>query len=389
MRDVLYLFPQLFLSPGGVQAVNEDTLRVMTRAWPDATHRVVLYRNRTAPGPPAGAGPGVRLMPCGLRSRHLARLRFLVVYALALLSRRPDVVVAGHVGLGPLAWMANVVLGVPYIVWAHGIDVWGLRARMRIASLANAERVVAISRYTARSLAALDPRISQRTVVIPPAVRDCFRGGSGDAVRRRLGLGGAGVLLTVARLSGAEAYKGCDTVLHALPRVLAAAPDTRYVIAGDGDDLPRLQALASRLGVRRAVSFAGPVPDGELPAYYNACDLFVMPSRREGFGIVFIEALACGKPVIAGDAGGSRDAVLDGDLGRLVEPDDPDRLACLILDCLAGRWPPELTDATRLRRSCLDHFGFAAFDGRVRDLVRQASAPRSTGGESPGSDAGS
>ncbi|MCY4599647.1 MAG: glycosyltransferase [Acidobacteria bacterium] len=376
MRDVLYLFPQLSLSPGGIQTVNEDTLQVIARAWPAARHRVLLYINRTVPRPPAATGlPPVRLTACGMRSRRLARLRFALAFAMALFPRRPDLVVVGHVDLAPLAWMAKMVFGTPYVVWAHGTDVWGLRQPLRLASLAAADRVAAVSRYTAESLHGIAPGLPERITIIPNAVRDRFRPGNGGAVRRRLGLDdGARVLLTVARLRDTERYKGCDTVIRALPRVLRRAPDTRYVIVGEGDGLPRLRALAERLGVRDAVVFAGAAPDAELPAYYNACDLFVMPSAGEGFGIVFIEALACGKPVIAGDAGGSRDAVLDGGLGRLAEPGDPGRQARVVVDWLEGRWPPDLTDPARLRRVCVEHFGSAAFDRRVRELVRGVTA---------------
>ena len=374
MPRVVYLFPQLALSRGGIQAVNEDTLRALVGAWPDARHRVLLYLNRTPPPLPGGADGNVRALPCGLRSRRLAKLRFAGVFG-KLAARRPDLVVVGHVDLAPLAWLAQRALRIPYVVWAYGIDVWGLRAGLRAASLRHADRVVAISRYTAREVAALDAGIEDRTAIVPPAVGDRFRPGGGEELRRRLGLVGARVLLTVGRLSAAERYKGVDTVLHALPKLLARAPDVRYVVAGDGDDLPRLRALAGRLGVSDATVFAGAPPDGDMPGYYNACDLFVMPSRREGFGIVFAEALACGKPVVAAAAGGAPDAILDGGLGRLVEPGDADGTAQAVLDFLDGRWPPALTDPARLRRLCLEHFGFTVFERRVRDLVRSVVPP--------------
>ena len=221
--------------------------------------------------------------------------------------------------------------------------------------------------------------------MIPPAVGDRFRPGSAEAARRRLDLAGARVLLTVGRLSAAARYKGVDTVLLALPEILRREPDVRYVVVGVGDDAPRLRGLAARLGVANAVVFVGAVPEGDLPDYYRACDLFVMPSRREGFGIVFIEALACGRPVVAGDADGAPDALRGGRLGRLVDPDDPEGLARTVVELLGGRWPRALTDPVRLRRECLAHFGFTAFDRRVRTLVR-ALAPRS--GAAPADPAG-
>ena len=373
MHKVVYLFPQLALSSGGIQVLNADMLRALARAWPEARHRVLLYHNRGVPRLPEGLGGGVRALPCGMRSRRLARLRFAGVFARLLAGRRPDLVVVGHVDLAPLAWLARRALRVPYVVWTYGIEVWGLRAGLRAASLRHADRVVAISRHTARELAAIDAGLAQRTVVVPPAVGDRFRPGGGDALRRRLGLAGARVLLSVGRLSAAERYKGFDTVLEALPRVLARVPDVRYVVAGDGDDLPRLRALAARLGVSHATVFAGAPADGEMPGYYDACDLFVMPSRREGFGIVFLEALACGKPVLAAAAGGAPDALRDGALGRLVAPGDADGTAQAVLDFLDGRWPPALTDPARLRSACLEHFGFPAFQRRVQALAGAAA----------------
>ena len=147
----------------------------------------------------------------------------------------------------------------------------------------------------------------------------------------------------------------------------------------DGDDLPRLRALADQLGVSHATVFAGAPAASDLPDYYNACDLFVMPSSGEGFGIVFIESLACGKPVVAGDADGARDAVLDGALGRMVAPTDADGLAQVVLDFLDGRWPPSLTSPEYLRGACLEHFAFTVFERRVNRLVRSLlSRPRPT-----------
>ena len=370
MSKVVYLFPQLGLSPGGIQILNEDTLRTLTQAWPKVRHRVLLFVNRDAPPTPAGVVGDVRLFPCGMSSKHLAKARYALVFACLVLFRCPDLIVVGHVGLAPLAWMAKRVLGIPYVVWAHGNEVWGLKRGPHVASLRLADRVVSVSRFTACELEGLDASLSGKTVVVNPMVGSQFRPGGAETMRRRLGVTGTRVLLSVGRLSATNRYKGFDTVLRALPQVLASSPDVRYVVVGQGDDLAYLKALADQLGVSHATVFAGVSPDGDLPDYYNACDLFLMPSGREGFGIVFLEALACGKPVIAGDAAGARDAVLDGDIGRLVHPGDVDALARAVLDYLEGRWPVKLTSPARLRRKCVEHFGTAAFERRVRKVVR-------------------
>ena len=368
LRDCLYLFPQLFGAPGGIQAVNHDTLRAVIGACPAARHRVLLYHDREVPSGSARVDRRVHFVPCGTVG-GASRGRFVRAFAGALIEERPDLIVVGHAGLAPLAWSAKRLFGIPYVGWIYGVELQRLRGPVQRAAIRGADRLVAISRHTRRELAAVDAEAAGRAVVLPCTVRAQFRPGSGAAVRRQLGLDREPVLLTVARYDPGQRHKGYDLVVRALPSVLARCPDARYVLVGEGDDLPRVRELARGLGVGHALVCAGRVPDEALPAWYNACDLFVMPSRGEGFGIVFLEALACGRPVIAGDRDGARDAVLDGRLGRMVDPDDPAALADAIVDFLTGRAPSELTDPARLRRACLEHFGRAAFEERIRKLL--------------------
>ncbi len=147
-------------------------------------------------------------------------------------------------------------------------------------------------------------------------------------------------LLTVCRL---VPRKGVDTVIRALPKVLAKFSDLEYIVAGKGPDLIRLSALAKDLQVENSVQFLGFIPDNDLPALYRSCDIFVMPSRMEeaaasieGFGIVYLEASASGLPVVAGRSGGAVEAVRDGETGLLVSPTDPDVLSEIILELLGN-----------------------------------------------------
>ena len=140
--------------------------------------------------------------------------------------------------------------------------------------------------------------------------------------------------MTVSRLSSLERYKGHDRVIRTLPRVLDRHPDTIYLIVGDGDDRPRLESLAVECGVTKNVQFTGSVPPEELPDYFRLADVLVMPSAGEGFGIVFLEAMATGICVIGGSQDGSRDALCDGALGILVDPENGKELASAILAAL-------------------------------------------------------
>jgi glycosyltransferase involved in cell wall biosynthesis len=199
------------------------------------------------------------------------------------------------------------------------------------------------------------------------------------------------VILTVARLEATEQYKGYDQVVRALSAVAREFPDVRYVLVGDGPDRERLAALSRELGVEDKVILAGYVPNEELAEHYNLCDVFVMPSKGEGFGIVFLEALSCGKPVIAGNKDASVEAVLGGKLGTLVDPDDVSAIAEAIVAVIGPRDhettenPPSLgrgaagretpLASEQLRREVIVAYGFAQFREKVREIVEKMNPP--------------
>ncbi len=244
----------------------------------------------------------------------------------------------------PARWL-RARYGLPYGVIVHGTELLLLQAKMRRSRfkwwtarqlLGGASVVVANSRWTAdlaRSvLAALGcPVLAPDVRIVPPGTTPSrFRPGIDPRpAREKYGLDGGPWLLTVARL---DSHKGIDTVIRALPAVRAAFPAVRYAVAGVGSRGPEYERLAAELGLEDAVKFLGFVADAELPAVYNAADLYVGASRRydllaEGFGIALVEASACGLAVVAGDSGGVADAVRDGETGILVDPNDPAAVA--------------------------------------------------------------
>jgi phosphatidylinositol alpha-1,6-mannosyltransferase len=155
-----------------------------------------------------------------------------------------------------------------------------------------------------------------------------FRPLDASALRAELGLGDAFVFLSVARLVG---RKGVDRVVRALAALQAPDPAPHLVVVGDGPERERLLALVGSLGLQQRVHFAGAVASDELPRWYNLADAFVLPTRSarpdvEGFGIVYLEASACGKPVIGARGSGVEDAILDGETGLLIDPEQPESL---------------------------------------------------------------
>jgi glycosyltransferase involved in cell wall biosynthesis len=173
---------------------------------------------------------------------------------------------------------------------------------------------------------------------------------------------GPPVILTVTRLTRADRYKGVDHLIEAMPAIRAAIPDISLRIVGRGDDLPRLQALRSRLGVRSAVEFLGYVDDRRLTTEMQVCNLFALPSEREGFGLVFLEAMACGKPCLGARAGGIPE-VITAETGVLTDYGDVPGLAAAAITALKRDWNQEAILA-RAR-----HFSYSQFKAHLASLL--------------------
>ncbi|MFC9112395.1 MULTISPECIES: glycosyltransferase family 4 protein [Streptomyces] len=203
------------------------------------------------------------------------------------------------------------------------------------------DTITYLGEYTrSRVAGALTPEAAARMVQLPPGVDEkTFHPGSGgDEVRARLGLAGRPVVVCVSRL---VPRKGQDTLIRAMPAILAAEPDAVLLIVGGGPYEKDLRRLAADTGVAASVRFTGSVPWSELPAHYGAGDVFAMPCRTrrggldvEGLGIVYLEASATGLPVVAGDSGGAPDAVLDGETGWVVRGGSADETAERVITLL-------------------------------------------------------
>jgi phosphatidylinositol alpha-1,6-mannosyltransferase len=182
--------------------------------------------------------------------------------------------------------------------------------------------------------------------------------GRDPAARGRLGWGDRPVVLTVGRL---QQRKGHDVMIRALGTIRAAVPEVLYAIVGDGEERFRLERLVAREGLGRHVQFLGELPDEDLLRCYQQCDLFVLPNRQvgldiEGYGIVLLEAQACGKAVVTGASGGTRETLRDPDTGRVVACELPEELAATVVDLLAepGRRGRMGAAARRLAVECFD-----------------------------------
>jgi len=368
MSGVHVWAPDLFPA-GGIQKFSRHFIAALGEILPAQQIRVLVKNDRA--GPRAVDAPLVSEF--GTWPRPLRTARFSVACLQNAWRERPKIIVSMHLHFGPLAHLVNELTGIPYILVAHGIDAWRLASSARKTALGRAEQLFAVSRYTREHLIETHGIPAERIEIVPNTVlpERFFIDDKSPSLLRRYGFTSATrVILTVCRLVGSERYKGYDQVIRALPQILRAVPEARYLLVGAGLDRPRIEKLASDLGVHDAVVFAGFVPDEELRDHYNLCDLFAMPSKAEGFGIVYLEALACGKPVLAGDQDGSRDALADDELGVLVDPDDAAQIATAIVAILRRQHPhPNLFRPHYLRHRATELFGFERFTATVAERL--------------------
>jgi len=281
------------------------------------------------------------------------------------LTFRPDLIISGLIGFGGLAVPLKYLTGARLWSVTHGWEVWQPGPLLDNWGLRSSDMVTAVSRFTRDKLLEWYARPAGRVHLLHNTIDlDRFEPAPRPAaLEERYRLRDKKVMLTIGRIAAIDAYKGQDRVIRLLSRLNERCGDVHYLIAGDGDDRPRLEALVAELGVERHVTFAGFVPDEEIEDLYKLADVFVMPSTGEGFGIVYLEAMACGCPVIAGNKDGSADALADGELGRLVDPDDPDELFEAIAATLAeGR----RHDA---RIPGVERFALPGYRARVGELV--------------------
>lgn len=342
--------------------------REMALALSDLGHVVRPFGKMDKPGP--------------LRDRRIAEANDLpgpvrtAAFAgscLAAIAReRPDYVISTHVNFGPVALLAKRMFGTPFTLVAHGIDIHSRLPRMTLAALRYADRVVAVSQWTRARVLSLGGIDASRVVIVPNTFNELNFGVAPPAeyLSKRYELEPDDkVVLTVARLDPGERYKGYDRILEALPSLLAECGKVRFIVAGQGGDRQRAEGIAAELGVSQAVTFAGFVPDAELADHYRLADAFAMPSVGEGFGIVFLEAMACGTPVLAGNRDGSVDALDGGRLGKLVNPDDAAEIADGIAQLLHRRGPDLWFDRQALHEAVVDRFGRAAFRETLRGVL--------------------
>lgn len=334
---ILGLFTEL-MPPGGIQRIGRHTAAVLASLAQEKDQRCLLLSLNDPPG-----RHQLQVGDLTFTIQGFGRRKPRFVLSVLEMALRTRLVYIAHPNLAPLGLIVRLLRpSTRYWVAAYGIDVWKPLPQFRRLGLRLAYGLTALSQFTGEKMAVAQKLNPGKVTVLPPALDPGFLTNDGPVTCPKPSLPSGKLLLTVTRLAASEHYKGMETVIQALPTLLGVVPDTYYVIVGDGDDRLRLENLAKEMGVAGHVLFPGIKVGDELASYYDACDIFVMPSREEGFGVVFLEAMAFGKPVVAGNHGGTPEVVMDGVTGFLVEYGD--------LDALAGRLIRLLQDEELRRR---------------------------------------
>jgi phosphatidyl-myo-inositol dimannoside synthase len=328
---ILTIQSTTFGTYGGISTYNRLVCRALSDFDQNVGKRVLLASDTPADFEDHSA----ELSGLAVEAFSRDRLAFLKRTLMLGATKQIKLLLLGHVNYAPIGRLLRTFQPrLKYGVFVYGIDVWDTLPILKRTALRQADFIVSISDYTKRVCAEVNRVAPERFCLLPNAVVDVKSlpaiGGypTSEAIR----------LLTVCRVDASERYKGVDTVISSLPLVLSAVRRIEYHIVGSGSDLDRLKTLARDLGVTDHVHFLGWVTDAQLQEEYERCDMFVMPSAREGFGFVFIEAMQCGKPVIAADAGGAPEVVEDGITGILVPYGEVAKLAEAItrLSCDLG-----------------------------------------------------
>ena len=376
MQSTIHIWaPDLWLTRGGIQAYLLSVIQAVRALRPQARITVLSMRDVEIPNE-AKSIPGIEFHCTGGANGLATRVRFCFKAVVLCLLNRPDILMVGHVHFCSIAYFLKLFLRIPYYSFGYGLDIWGDRSWFFRHSLNSSRKVITISNYTAGRIQS-DQHTRADLIEILPCTFDSNRfipKPRPSYLVERYGIRpDQMIILMVCRLASAERYKGYDILIEAIPKLLPSFPNVRFLIAGKGADFQRVSDRITEAGLSETIQLLGFVPDDELCDLYNLCDVFAMPSKGEGFGIVFVEALACGKPVLAGNRDGSKDAVLQGEVGALVDPEIEAEIVETLRLLLNGTHPnPHLRDGAYLRKRVIETFGFPAF---VQQLGRILDTP--------------
>jgi len=369
LKKIHLWLPNVFGFKGGIQVYSAFLLEGLQSLYPGCNYEAFLKHDTCA-------------SPNFLKSTqfHCAgtfplSLRTLIFAAQILghgFWQHPDLVIATHLHFTKAAYWLKRMTGIPYWTVAHGVEAWNIQHSGLKTALHYADRILAVSHYT-RDRLLHEQHLDPAKISVLPNTFDATRFQIAPKpqhlLKRYQLIEQQPIILTVARLDSSEQYKGYDHILQALPEIRRQVPHVHYILVGKGSDRAHIEQLITNLNLQDCVTLTGFVPDKELCDHYHLCDVFAMPSKGEGFGIVYLEALACGKPTIGGNQDGAIDALCQGELGVLVDPDNIGEITQTIIQILQGIYPhPLIYQPEVLRQKVIETYGFERFKQTLAEL---------------------
>jgi phosphatidylinositol alpha-1,6-mannosyltransferase len=363
--------PNLFEFKGGIQVYLQNVLEALNHELPTTPITIYNKLDKTSPNP--SLNHQNYYIYCGKTPQNLRTIHYSLNLAIGSIKKHPDLILCGHLNFAPVAYYIHRLTGIPYWIFVYGTDAWNIKNSIKKNALHSAQKIISISAYTRERLIA-EQNLNPNRISLLPVTFDASRfqiAPKPNKLLQKYNLTPEqAVILTVTRLSSSDGYKGYDKIIQALPKIQQTLPNIHYLIVGQGDDLPRIEKLIKNLNLQNSVTLTGFIPDQELPSYYNLCDVFAMPSKGEGFGIVYLEALASGKPTLGGNQDGAIDALCNGQLGALIDPDNINEIAQTLTQILQGKYPhPLIYQPEKLRQRTLEIFGFQRFQNTVSQLL--------------------
>lgn len=361
---ILFLTLNTFSTMGGIEKVCRIAGKVFDEVSRENSGEFRLYSMHDHPD----ASTVPYLTKKQLKAFGGNRSKF--VLQSILKGTRSKVVILSHVHLAPIGvWIKRFSPKTKVVLLAHGIEVWKTLRPNQKQIFEKADLVVAVSEFTRKKLES-GYDIKKNMVInncLDPFLPDPVT--ERRIIREKLGFAVDDfIILTVSRLTAKEVNKNYDKVLTSMSELKEQIPNLRYLFVGKYEEAEkkRLEAKIRDLGLEGSIVFTGYISDAELSSYYNACDLYVMPSKKEGFGITFIEAMYFGLPVVGGNRDGTTDALLNGKLGLLVNPELQEEITGAIAKIYVNHsyFKPD-------RQTVLDHFGYTVYKEKWKDVLKK------------------
>jgi phosphatidylinositol alpha-1,6-mannosyltransferase len=361
----LFLYLKAFDSTGGIEKFCRSMMKALElrKASEQEEEIIILSAYDTMPD---------KKYHSGVDYKGFGKNRIAFSIECILVGLKANKVLIAHINLAFLGCLLKWLRpSIKLISVTHGIEVWGKLSWIKKKLLCMSDEVLAVSQYTKNILIEKHQIPIQKIKIFRNTLDPYFSANSDPKrikqIKRDLNIPhNAKVLLTIARLKTYEKSKGYDKVIQSLPKLLDEYPTLHYILAGKYSQAEhkRILELIQLLGLQNHVHIPGFIDDQDLPNYYSLADAYVMPSTKEGFGIVFIEAMACGTPAIAGNKDGSSDAILCNELGCLIDPDDYRQIQNAI-----RFWLNKGKDSAQQASHLIwDTYGFSVFCQNVKQL---------------------